>query len=647
MRRFYKILSTLLILIILSTTFTPISYSEKNSKSLTILFTHDMHDHFYPFNVEKNEDIISIGGYTRLYSAIEKEREKDPNLLLIDAGDFSMGTLFQTIFSSDSPSLRMLGQMDYDVVTLGNHEFDFRAEGLAYSLNMARRSQDKLPQIVSSNITFPLGENDNLTPSLELLKNAMDRYGVKDYTILERNDVKIGIFGVLGKDADSNAPMSEVEFTDAIDKSKEMVNILKNKEKVDLIVCLSHSGTWDNKSKSEDEILAKQVPEIDVIISGHTHTEHHDPIIIGNTILCSSGNNGEYLGVLDIFQNKEKRWDINKYKLKPIDDSLPENPSIANKIEYFKSIVQEKYLDNFNMDFDQVLAYTPFNFTPASLLGEEHKEDILGNLIGDSYIYAVKKAEGIDYEPITAAIVPYGIIRGSLVKGDIKVSDVFEISSLGIGPDKISGYPLISVYLTGKELKTAAEVDASIQPIMDVAQLYISGMKYTFNPNRLIFNKVTDVQIENPDGTIEEIDDNKLYRVIVGLYSAQMLSVVGDKSFGLLSIIPKNKYGTPITDFEAHIIYDNDRELKEWFALAEYLNSFEEKDGIPQVPEYYSNTHERKIIDNNPNLLARLKNPNTIALVIHIVVLILMVSIISLIKLIIKKRKRKKYMFSR
>lgn len=594
MRRFYKILSTLLILIILSTTFTPISYSEKNSKSLTILFTHDMHDHFYPFNVEKNEDIISIGGYTRLYSAIEKEREKDPNLLLIDAGDFSMGTLFQTIFSSDSPSLRMLGQMDYDVVTLGNHEFDFRAEGLAYSLNMARRSQDKLPQIVSSNITFPLGENDNLTPSLELLKNAMDRYGVKDYTILERNDVKIGIFGVLGKDADSNAPMSEVEFTDAIDKSKEMVNILKNKEKVDLIVCLSHSGTWDNKSKSEDEILAKQVPEIDVIISGHTHTEHHDPIIIGNTILCSSGNNGEYLGVLDIFQNKEKRWDINKYKLKPIDDSLPENPSIANKIEYFKSIVQEKYLDNFNMDFDQVLAYTPFNFTPASLLGEEHKEDILGNLIGDSYIYAVKKAEGIDYEPITAA-----------------------------------------------------EVDASIQPIMDVAQLYISGMKYTFNPNRLIFNKVTDVQIENPDGTIEEIDDNKLYRVIVGLYSAQMLSVVGDKSFGLLSIIPKNKYGTPITDFEAHIIYDNDRELKEWFALAEYLNSFEEKDGIPQVPEYYSNTHERKIIDNNPNLLARLKNPNTIALVIHIVVLILMVSIISLIKLIIKKRKRKKYMFSR
>ncbi len=76
------------------------------------------------------------------------------------------------------------------------------------------------------------------------------------------------------------------------------------------------------------------------------------------------------------------------------------------------------------------------------------------------------------------------------------MSDVFNVSSLGIGPDKVSGYPLISVYLTGKELKTAAEVDASIAPIMSVAQLYMSGVNYTFNPKRLIFNKVVDINIK-------------------------------------------------------------------------------------------------------------------------------------------------------
>ena len=173
---------------------------------------------------------------------------------------------------------------------------------------------------------------------------------------------------------------------------------------------------------------------------------------------------------------------------------------------------------------------------------------------------------------------------------------------MGIGPDKISGYPLIDVYLTGKELKTAAEVDASIQPIMDVAQLYMSGLNYTFNPNRLIFDKITDAYLSNPDGTRTEIKDDELYRLVVGLYSAQMLSVVGDKSFGLLSIVPKTKEGIPITDYEAQIIYDGDHELKEWVALGEYLRSFPKVNNIPQIPEYYKDPQGRKIVDDDNNI---------------------------------------------
>lgn len=634
-------------LIILSTAFTSISFSQGREKTLTVLFTHDLHDHYYPFNVEKDGEIISVGGFPRLYSAIKMEREKDPNLILLDAGDFSMGTLFQTIFDSEAPGLRIMGKMGYDVVTFGNHEFDYRAEGLANSINAARRSLDPVPEIVASNMDFPLNDEGKLTPSLNRLKNAMNRYGVKDYTVLEKNGVKIGIFGIMGKDAASNAPMSEVVFANMVDKSKEMVDILKNQEKVDIIICLSHSGTWDKKSKSEDEILAKEVPEIDVIISGHTHSEHFEPIVVGNTIICSYGENGENLGVLNLTQNSEGIWKVDRYRLRPIDDNLPSDEGILNLIQYFKESVQEKYLSNFNLEFDQVLAYTPFNFTPASLLGKEHKEDILGNLIGDSYIYAVKKAEGRNYEPITAAIVPYGIIRGSFVQGDIRVSDVFKVSSLGIGPDKVPGYPLISVYLTGKELKTATEVDASIQPIMDVAQLYISGLKYTFNPKRLIFNKVTEVQIQNPDGSLEEIQDDELYRVVVGLYSAQMLSIVGEESYGLLSIVPKTKNGVPIEDFEAHIIYDDDRELKEWLALGNYLSSFEESFGVPQVPEYYREPQGRKIVDVNSNIIARLKNPNLIAKVVYAIVLIIFILIIMLIRFIMKRRKRKRYMFAR
>ncbi|NMB07748.1 MAG: bifunctional metallophosphatase/5'-nucleotidase [Tissierellia bacterium] len=644
MKRNIRVISIFLIALIIFTLIPSVSYLEGKGNSLTILFTHDLHDNFYPFTVEENGKIKTLGGYGRLSTAIKRERANDPNLLLVDAGDFSMGTLFQTIFSTDSPSLRLLGQMGYDVVTLGNHEFDFRAEGLADSLNGAISSGDRLPKIVASNISYPEDENGNLTPSLNKLSKAMENYGVSDYSVIKKNGVKIGIFGLMGKEADSNAPMSEVEFTHQVRAARKMVEILQEEENVDLIVCLSHSGTWEDKTKSEDEILAKKVPEIDIIISGHTHTALEEPIVIDNTIIASCGSYGRNLGVINVEKSGD-RWKLKDYRLEPITRGIPVDREIEQSIDNYKEIVQEKYLDKFNMEFDEVLAKTDFNFTPFGELGKKHDEDILGNLISDSYIYAVKKAEGENYEPVTAAIVPSGTIRNTFVKGDITVSDVFNVSSLGIGPDKVSGYPLISVYLTGKELKTAAEVDASIAPIMSVAQLYMSGVNYTFNPKRLIFNKVVDINIKNLDGSIEEIIDDELYRVVAGLYSAQMLSIVGDQSFGILSIVPKTKDGTPITDFEAEIIYEDGHEVKEWLAIAEYLKSFEQKDGIPQIPEYYSEKQGRKIVDNNKNIIARLKNPNKIALTLYGIIVLIIALIILIIK-IRKRRKRKKSQYN-
>lgn len=616
-------------------------YGENVDETLTILFTHDMHDHFFPYAVETNGEVMELGGFARLYSAIEKERNLDPEALVLDAGDFSMGTLFQTIFSSHSPTLRLMGMMGYDATTFGNHEFDFRAQGLADSLQAAKNSGDTLPTIVASNTIFPADESGNLTPSLEKLQTAMDNYGVQDYIVLERKGIKIGIFGLIGIDADSNAPMAEVKFNDMILSSKRVVDILENKVGVDLIVALSHSGTKDKKSKSEDEILAKKVPGIDLIISGHTHSTLKEPIIVGNTIIASSGDYGKNLGVMKIAKDDKGKWKLNEYKIEQINDSLALDPDITGKIDYFKDIVQKEYLDRFHMEFNDILAYSPFSFTEFSELGDYHREEPLGSLISDSYIYAVKKAEGENYKEIAAAIVPYGIIRDSFTRGNITVTDVFNVSSLGIGADGVSGYPLISVYLTGKELKTAAEVDASIQPIMGEAQLYMSGLNYTFNPKRMIFNKVTDAYLENSQGNREEIVDDELYRVVVGLYSAQMLSVVGDKSFNLLSIVPKTENASPITDFEAQIIYDGDHEVKEWLALAQYLQSFDMENGIPQVPMYYHTSKDRKVVDNDASIIDRFKNPNKITFLIYFIIVVFVSFISWIVTFVLKRRKRK------
>jgi 2',3'-cyclic-nucleotide 2'-phosphodiesterase (5'-nucleotidase family) len=607
-----------------------------------------MHDNLMSLKAMQGDEITYEGGYARLKSAIDLEKETDPEAILVDAGDFSMGTPFQTIFQSDSPELRIMGQMGYDVVTLGNHEFDYRAEGLAESLRAAKASGDKLPQIVQSNITFPIDENGSLTPTLSDLKSSLEDYGVKDYVVKERNGVKIGIFGVMGEDSASKAPMSEAAFKDEIGNAKRVVKILKEQEKVDLIICLSHSGTWTKKSESEDEILAKEVPDINVIISGHTHTKLSEPIIVGNTVIGSCESYGKSLGVLKITKSKGKDWELNSYKLKPIDESLPEDPEITKLITVFKDEVQNKYFDQFGMEYDEVVARSPFAFQTLEELSDHHDESTLGNLISDAYIYAVKKAEGEAYEdhPVAAAIVPNGTIRGTIFQGDITTADAFSISSLGIGPDEVPGYPLISVYLTGKELKTVCEVDASITPIMGDAQLYISGMNFTFNPNRLIFNKVTDTSLIDANGEATEIIDSKLYRIVANLYSAQMLSVVGEKSYGLMSVVPKREDGTPITDYEAEIIYETQkgkqRELKEWYAVVEYLKSFDQWDGVSIIPAYYSDTQGRKVVDDNLNIIAILKNPNPIAIAVYIIVLILLSVITFIIVHFIRRSKKKR-----
>jgi 2',3'-cyclic-nucleotide 2'-phosphodiesterase (5'-nucleotidase family) len=375
-------------------------------------------------------------------------------------------------------------------------------------------------------------------------------------------------------------------------------------------------------------------------VSGHSHTKLAKPITVGDTVICSAGEYGQNLGMLTLNRNSSGNWTKLQYRLIPINSNLTGDAALNRRIEQFKSIVQESYLDSLGLTFDGKLAHSAFDFPTLAQMYDQHAEQTLGNLVSDAYIYAVQQAEGANYEPVAAAIVPNGTIRASLVRGDITVSDAFNVSSLGIGPDKRSGYPLISIYLTGQELKTACEVDASIAPIMKTAQLYMSGMTYTFNPKRLLFNKITHVALQNPDGSIQEIEDDRLYRVAAGLYSAQMLSVVGDKSFGLLSIVPKTREGLPIRDFEAQIIRDtkNGGEIKEWMALAQYLQSFVQVNGVAQIPAYYDKKQGRKIIDDRAALSAILTQPNKLALAFYGLIMLILILITLALRRVLKRR---------
>jgi 2',3'-cyclic-nucleotide 2'-phosphodiesterase (5'-nucleotidase family) len=624
----------------------PIIEASKKEQGITILFTHDLHDNLLPFQTMEDEKVIKFGGYARLKTAIDDQKKLAPEAIVVDGGDFSMGTPFQTIFETDAPGLVLLGAMGFDVTTLGNHEFDYRPKGLTASLTTAVDSGLELPIIVQSNIAFAADESGKLTKTLTKLKEAMERYGVADYTVLERNGYKIGVFGVMGEDAESKAPMAEAIFTDEIEQAKRVVKILKEEEKVDFILCLSHSGTNTNHKESEDELLAKGVPDIDFIISGHSHTTLSKPKIIGNTVIGSAGCYGKQLGVVKMSPDNADSWSLDSYELVSIDKSLLEDPAIHEMVEEYKDSVQKNYIDSFGMKYDDIVATSTAAFQSPEELSIIHGEATIGNLISDAYIYSVKQAEGENYVNVDAAIVPSGTIRDTILPGEITTANAFGISSLGIGADGKPGYPLISVYLTGKELKTACEVDASITPLMSDAQLYMSGIHFTFNPNRLIFNKVVKAELVHEDGKTSEIEDTKLYRVICNLYSAQMLSIVGDKSYGLMSIIPKDKEGNVITDFEKHIIYETGTEgkseLKEWYAVVQYLKSFDKVDGIPRIPAYYSATQGRKMIDDNKNFVSIFSNPNRIGIIMYGTIGGLLLLVLFLIQRITTRKRRRR-----
>jgi 2',3'-cyclic-nucleotide 2'-phosphodiesterase (5'-nucleotidase family) len=358
-----------------------------------------------------------------------------------------------------------------------------------------------------------------------------------------------------------------------------------------------------------------------------------------NAVSC-----GEYtydIGHL-VLKRDNGRYNVVSYELIPINEDLPKNLEIESDILHFRELVDKHYLSRFGYSYDQILAYSSYEFTPVELFSKLQGEDTLGNLISDSYIDAVKKAEGDRYRNVDVAVVPSGVVRGSFTEGFITVADAFNVSSLGIGPDKIPGYPLVSLYLTGKELRTVAEIDISVSTLMSEARLYISGLTYTYNPNRLILNRVTDVRLISQGGSTAELDNNKLYRVVCGLYSCQMLGAVESMSFGILKVTPKDSNGNPIADYEEHIIYDNGVELKEWVALANYLLSFEPVNGIAIIPEYYNQLQGRKVEETSKTPVALLKNPNKIFfMALGAVLLVIAILIFSTLLIIRLVRRRK------
>lgn len=227
------------------------SASAKGPKKITVLHTSDTHSCILPLNKNLADTMLADrGGFLRRIAMLKQERRKDPGLLLFDCGDFSQGSSYYTMFKGDV-EVELMNRMHYDAVTIGNHEFDFGLDNMIRLFKMA-----EFP-IVCSNYDFADTE----------LKDI-----VKPYLVLKRQGVRIGVFALCPplEGLVSRKNYGPLKFLDPVEVTDRMVDVLRNREKCDVVICLSHLG-WEVTDYPDNELI-KRTSGIDLILGGHSHT---------------------------------------------------------------------------------------------------------------------------------------------------------------------------------------------------------------------------------------------------------------------------------------------------------------------------------------------------------------------------------------
>lgn len=570
-----------------------VSVKAKGEK-FTILQTSDIHDHASgsgPFN-DYTPNVLGDdsvrGGYARLATLIRQIKAERAaagiDVLLLDSGDFMMGTTYD-LTASDPIMLKFFQIMGYNAITIGNHDFDWSPDGLAMLLFGAFDSSVgfDVPVLGSNIITDPVDPRDDNIESLMSLGVIVNKQ------IIElSNGLKVGLLGLMGPEADQQAPVaSPITFDHDYAFIQGCVDDLRNNDGVDCVIVLSHGGVRTDGT-GDDSDLAENVNGIDIIASGHYHTATHDAIIEGgsNSIIFSPGEYGNWLSRLD-FTYSEKLGRIIGYKftLIPVDDTIPGDPIVQAMVESYHTAMNAS-LSPLGVQLDTPVSKTSFDLEmkPLQVTG-------LGSLCADSVRNVANALAQCNFpeSPVDLGIVSSGVIRDAIYKGNegkITFTDVYNCLPLGISPYQTSppGYPLMHAYLNGREIYTVCEVGLSLsQMVGSDYYLNFSGIKIDYDPaGAPAFNGVKAVYLYGPDDPvctgsaklIDPKDPDKLYHVAVDLYGLQMLNVIA-------------AYGFPIApkDGEGHIISPADyinfridadpasgvQELKEWMALLKYL----------------------------------------------------------------------------
>jgi 5'-nucleotidase / UDP-sugar diphosphatase len=516
--------------------------------TFTVLHTNDVHSNLVgtgpaaEYSPMTLNDDGTIGGIERIASLIterRKAREATGPVLVLDIGDFTIGTPFGGAIHETGAELQCLSMAGYDATTFGNHDFDSGPDALAKAIAAANKAGN-VPPILAANTHFD-ADDAGLSSLKELAKAGL----IRSHMLLERGGIRFGLFGIMGTDSiQYTINPGAVTFSDPTEAARNMAQQLRA-EGADVIICMSHCGVQEPKSgpitEGEDIDLARAVPEIDVIVGGHTHTFVRTPIIADGTPVVQAGCYGAALGEL-VIQMGGREKEVVFYKLHTVDDTIPGDPRLAKAMEAFKADTSR-------------IVFAPRGFTidePLAVIDRDWSNSFfdltasmpLGNLTADAIRHATKS---------DVALHAAGMVRAGLTKGHSGVQtayDVFLLAPIGIGVlDRSAGGSLVVAYLTAREIKNCLEfllIDDPNHPGQPFPR--VSGMRFRYDLSRSKFDAVTQIELGDLAHGYRTIDmsgtSTNLYSVACNPYLGLVLISISKKAG--MPLVPKKKDGTPL-----------------------------------------------------------------------------------------------------
>lgn len=550
-----------------------IPYGGQGEKRLQVLFTGDIH---------------SRADYPTLSLVLAKERAEASHSSLptvtLDAGDIAMGSAYHTLYTTAAFEYRVMEMMGYDAITAGNHDFDF---GIAAFLQMMEKGSG------GQDSSFVIA---NLSIKDSSLDKEFKRIAAP-FRIIDRSGVRVAVIGLMGLNAFSVTTCADsLSIASPIEVADSLVKVVRKRYAPDFIIAISHGGTINGKGRGEDLLLADKVDGIDLIVSGHDHDLLHEPILVRDVPVVAAGSMGNFLGKIVISKgNGSSHPSLISYGLIPLRGAgsaeeiisfSTEAPAdsasaaIVGRVNVFvdsaRNAIAELFRNVHGVDFYDTVAFVNKRYElpepegkgfyfrgpdgiarPVS--GERMNNLPLGLLVAESYRDAAVREYGGDF----ISVVPFGVIRCGLDSGYVTCEDIFNVLSLGRTPDGGFGYPLVTAFLSGKELYDICELNASVAGEMPDARLFFSGLEYEYNPCRIPFTRVTKVF---HDG--KKIEKGALYRVVTDIYTAELMGLLKSASFGVLSVTAKDEKGAAVSSLQS-ISFP----VTQWMALAGYLEA--------------------------------------------------------------------------